>query len=323
MDVAALDFNLLVPLQALLELRHVTHAAEQVHVSQSAMSATLARLRRHFGDELLVRSGPGYVLTPLGQRLLPLVNEAVKAADNALTARSAFDPAASDRRFMVTASTYAAGVVGPPVWAYLAQHAPGVSVQFHAMPRRHLGELDVLESDLVLGPLGYGLPGTHRNVFSDDFVCLLDAGHPAATDLSLKELTVPVLGQWPHATASFAPSMSTAVDRLLDGLGVQRHVALLADDWLPLPWLIRNTEMIAVLPRRIAAWAAQRGDFALRELPGPDRAPFSEAAFYHPSRAADPGLRWIVDALCAAMDSDCRAQAEGLPSNVIDRGDIG
>jgi DNA-binding transcriptional LysR family regulator len=117
--------------------------------------------------------------------------------------------------------------------------------------------------------------------------------------------------------------MSTAVDRLLDALGVQRHVALLADDWLPLPWLIRSTEMIAILPRRIAAWAAQRGDFALRELPGPDRAPFSEAAFYHPSRAADPGLCWIVDALIAAMNGDRPALAAEAPAGVIDPDDIG
>jgi DNA-binding transcriptional LysR family regulator len=313
MDVAGLDFNLLVPLQALLECRHVTRAAERIHLSQSAMSATLGRLRRHFDDELLVRGGSTYTLTPLARRLLPLVNEAVRAAENALGARSDFAAADSDRRFVVTASTYAAGVVGPPLRAHLAEHAPGVVVEFHAMPRHALAERDVLESDLLIGPTGYGLPGVHRTVFTDDFVCLLDASHPIADE---PELTTQMLAGWPHAGVSFAPNLPTAADRLLDSLGVERHVAVLAEDWLPLPWLIRSTDLVTVLPRRVATWAGRGGDFALHELPGDDRAPFSEAAFWHPSRTGDPGLQWLTDALLASM----RAAADGPGSTAASAG---
>jgi DNA-binding transcriptional LysR family regulator len=299
MDVAGLDFNLLVPLQALLELRHVSRAAERIHLSQSAMSATLARLRRHYGDELLLRSGSSYTLTPLGTRLLPLVNDAIEAAESTLGARLGFDPATSDRRFVVTASTYAAGVIGPPLRANLALQAPHVVVQFHAMPRRALSERDVLESDLLIGPMGYGLPGVHRVLFNDDFVCLLDRAHPAAGEATM---TVNALQRWPHAGVSFAPNLSNGADRLLESLGVRRHIALVADDWLPLPWLIRDTDLIAVLPRRIAVWAAERDDFVLHEMPGDDRAPFSEAAFWHPSRAGDPGLHWLTEALLGTLD---------------------
>lgn len=299
MDVAGLDLNLLVPLQSLLEMRHVTRAAERIHLSQSAMSAILARLRRHFDDELLVRSGTVYTLTPLGQRLLPLVNEAITAAENALGVRSGFDPATSDRHFVLTLSTYAAGVVGPPLRSHLARNAPGVSVQFHAMPKNALAERDVLAVDLLVGPLGYGLPGMHRVLFDDDFVCLVDAAHPVAAE---SHLSVAALERWPHAAVAFAPGIRTAVDRLLDAQGIGHRTALLVEDWLPLPWLIRRTDLIAVLPRRVASWAARCGDFVLRELPGADQAPFTEAAFWHPTRTSDPGLTWLVDALAAAMD---------------------
>ncbi|MGW0949265.1 LysR family transcriptional regulator [Streptomyces sp. NPDC002623] len=95
--MAGLDLNLLVPLQALLELRHVTRAAQRVHLTQSTMSSSLARLRHHFDDELLVRSGSSYPLTPLGQHLVPLVNEAMWAAGNALSAASGFTPLHSER----------------------------------------------------------------------------------------------------------------------------------------------------------------------------------------------------------------------------------
>lgn len=298
MDAVNLDFNLLVPLQALLELRHVTRAAERIHLSQSAMSATLARLRRHFDDELLVRTGSTYTLTPLGGRLQPLVNDAIRAAENAMNARPRFSATDSDRRFVITASTYAAGVVGPLLRAHLARDAPRVSVEFHAMPKTALAERDVLESDLMIGPTGYGLRGEHQVLFEDDFVCVLHAGHPAA---DVAEMTTDVLASWPHAAVSFAPNMSTAADRLMRDLGVQRHVALVADDWLPLPWLIRNTDLIAVLPRRVATWAIADGDYRCFELPGVNRGRFAEAAFWHPSRDADPGLQWLIAILRSAV----------------------
>lgn len=133
-DVVALDLNLLVPLQVLLELRHVTRAAERIHLSQSAMSAALRRLRRHFDDELLVRAGSAYSLAPLARRL-PLVTHAVQSAELTFSASSTFDPATSDRRFVVTASHYAAGVVGPALRRHLAATAPSLSVEFHAMPK--------------------------------------------------------------------------------------------------------------------------------------------------------------------------------------------
>lgn len=321
MDVAGLDFNLLVPLQSLLEIRHVTRAAERIHLSQSAMSTILGRLRRHFDDELLVRSGTSHTLTPLGQRLLPLVNEAIRAAENALSVRSGFDPATSERHFVLTLSTYAAGVVGPPLRAHLAREGPGVSVQFHAMPKNALAERDVLAVDLLVGPLGYGLPGMHRPLFSDDFVCLFDVTHPLA---EAHELSAAALGRWPHAAASFAPNLRTAADRLLDDLGVQPRKALIAEDWLPLPWLVRNTDLLAVLPRRVATWAARCGDFVFRELPGEDRAPFTEAAFWHPSRTNEPGLQWLIGALVTAMD-ECdggqvrsRHRAAPRPTEALD-----
>lgn len=157
------------------------------------------------------------------------------------------------------------------------------------MPRRLLAEGDLLETDLVIKPVGLDLPGSRRVLFSDDFVCLVDAGHPAAT----LPMTAEVLGQLPNAAAAFVNGVPTAADRLLDDLGVERHVALLADDWVSLPWLLRGTDLMAVLPRRIASWAAQAGAFIIRELPGEDRAPFTEAAAWHPARGGDLGLRWL------------------------------
>ncbi|MFD4510269.1 LysR family transcriptional regulator [Streptomyces sp. NPDC058457] len=78
MSLGAIDLSLLVPLEALLEEKNVTHAGFRLNTSQSAMSGSLARLRRHFNDELLVRVGREYELTPLAERLLPVVQASLR-----------------------------------------------------------------------------------------------------------------------------------------------------------------------------------------------------------------------------------------------------
>jgi DNA-binding transcriptional LysR family regulator len=304
--IGSLDANLLAPLQALLELQHVSRAAERMHVSQSAMSATLARLRRHFDDELLIRSGSAYASTPLAGSLLPLVNSAVQAIESAFDARAGFEPRTSDRRFTIVASDYAAGVVNPPLRALLAETAPDVGVHFHSVPGSPVLDRMALEYDLIIAPGEYGLRGDFRPLFRDEFVCLLDVNHPAAAE---PEMTIDQLSEIPHAAASFAANLSTGADRLLDQLGVRRRVAVVSDEWLSLPWLIRDTSLVALLPRRIASWWAARGDFVLREVPGHDRGEFIENVYWHPSRRGDDGLAWLRNQMVDAI-----AESDGEPS---------
>ena len=91
------DANLLLSLHALLEERNLTHAGERMTMSQPAMSGALARLRKHFDDELLVRSGRGFELTPLAEELRPLVAEAVEAAEALLGNQREFDAGVEQR----------------------------------------------------------------------------------------------------------------------------------------------------------------------------------------------------------------------------------
>ena len=98
------DLNLLLPLQALLEHRHVTRAAEAVGIGQPAMSAALARLRRLFDDPLLVRSGRVLELTPMGQALLEPTHLALTSLEQLFATTPRFDPAVDSRTFTVVAS---------------------------------------------------------------------------------------------------------------------------------------------------------------------------------------------------------------------------
>src|SRR5215831_9988100 len=99
--VSGIDLNLLTVLSALLEERNVTKAGARLSLSQPTMSGALARLRQHFGDELLARSGREYLLTPLAAGLLPAVQEALCQVERTLSPPSEFDPATSVRRFSI------------------------------------------------------------------------------------------------------------------------------------------------------------------------------------------------------------------------------
>ena len=122
--LANLDLNLLVPLRELLRERSVTRAAERLGVTQPAASAALSRLRRHFGDELLVRDRGEYTMTALGAQLAEQVGPVCDAAERLFAATADFDPATSEREFTLVMADYAIVVMGEAQSQVIARAAP-------------------------------------------------------------------------------------------------------------------------------------------------------------------------------------------------------
>src|SRR5215469_12776089 len=170
-----IDINLLVALGALLEDRNLTRAGERVGVSQPAMSAALARLRRHFGDELLEREGRGYRLTVLGEQLLPAVREALRQFELTLQRSPRFDPADSDREFSIAASDYAVSILADPLLRLVKRAAPRIRLRLHSLPPGLAAATQVLSMyDALIGPVGFDFPGRHAELFRDRLVCVAD-----------------------------------------------------------------------------------------------------------------------------------------------------
>jgi len=122
--LANLDLNLLVALRELLRERSVTRAAERLGVTQPAASAALSRLRRHFGDELLVRDRGEYTLTALGAQLAGQADAVCTAAQRLFAASADFDPATSEREFTLVMADYTIVVMGEALSQVIAQE-PG------------------------------------------------------------------------------------------------------------------------------------------------------------------------------------------------------
>src|SRR5437868_3077316 len=115
MNLRQVNLNLLVALHALMTQRNVTRAAEAVGLTQSAMSGELRRLRALFGDDLLVRVGRDYHLTPLAEDLVQPVADIMAAVEHTLAHRLTFDPATDERSFSIGMSDYAMVVLLQPV----------------------------------------------------------------------------------------------------------------------------------------------------------------------------------------------------------------
>jgi DNA-binding transcriptional LysR family regulator len=305
---AELDLNLLLALGALLEDRNLTRAGERIGMSQPAMSAALARLRRHYGDDLLEREGRGYKRTVLGEHLLPTVREALHQMDVTMQRSPRFDPAESDREFSIAASDYAVSILADPLLRLVKRTAPGIRLHLHSLPPGLSSSSQALAMyDLLIGPVGFGLPGRHRELFRDRLVCVVDplASGLDGTGLARTGLSLEELRSLPHAQPSFGSDEPNAVDRVLNELGIRPQVRVTVFGWLSVPFVLAGTGMVAIMPERMARLATRSVPLAILEPPF-GRVELVEAAHWQPSRTDDPAVRWLLRTLSEA--------AEGLDS---------
>lgn len=310
MDLGAFDLNTLVALRALLEEGNLTYAGAKVGMAQPAMSSVLGRYRRHFDDELLVRVGRDYELTPLAHDLLPLVQGAVAELQRTLRISKAFDPGDSGRRFTIAASDYAMTVILEPLRRRARAQAPSVRLDFVDLPDDLVGSpRALLRHDLVVGPLGYGFLGDQQFLFHDRLVCVVDRCNPY---LRSGGLDLDALRVMPHAVARFGGATITPVDRVLGQRGVVRRVAVQAQGFLPLMFAVTGTETVAIVPERLARRFAAGGQLAVVDPPF-GFVDMLEAIWWHPSRDADAGHRWLVE-LLAEIAAELAADDPGTPS---------
>jgi DNA-binding transcriptional LysR family regulator len=290
MGVAGTDLNLLVVLQVLLEERNVTRAGERIGMSQPAVSSALRRLRRRYGDELLVKVGRDLELTPLARTLMPLLQETMPMVERALRLDKQFRPHEATRAFTIYLSDYAMVVLAPLLRRRLEEEAPGVRIDYRPMPPDLIVKPHLMsEPDLVLCPRGLGLEGSSVDAFEDRFVCVVD---PANARLVDGRLDLQALAELPRVRSVLGVDHLSPVDRRLAELGMERGTGVTARGWLPLPFIVRGTDMVAIMPERLATSVAPLAGTAVVPPPFGDVL-LKEAIWWHASREHDPSHRWL------------------------------
>ncbi|MFI5793749.1 LysR family transcriptional regulator [Streptomyces sp. NPDC051677] len=288
MNLSRLDLNLVVALRALLEERNVTRAGERVGLSQPAMSAALSRLRRHFDDELLARTGNSYELTPLGVALRDRSATACDLLERVFASQADFDPAAEAREFTLLASDYGAAVFGAALSRALHEDAPGIRLTFrHPAPAVEENTAVLLSTvDGLLMPHGVidGFPAV--DLFRDRWLCMIADDHPEVGDA----LTLDQLARLPWAVYQRPYDAPTA--RQLSMLGISPRVEVSVQTFQLLPHMVEGTRRVAMIQERLARGAVRSA--AVRVLPCPFEAvPVQEAMWWHPLHAQDAGHIWL------------------------------
>jgi len=300
MQLSNLDFNLLRTLDAVLQESSVTRAAERLEVSQPAVSLALAKLRRHFNDELLRRAGNRYELTPMAVQLRERAAVAMLGVTRVFEAQPTFDPSTEEREFTLLVSDYAIAVLGSALRVLTSQRAPGVvlrMVQHRTADVDHAHETVRTVDGLVI-PHGFvsGLPYTE--LFSDGWLGLVSTSNRAVAE----ELTMEHLAQLPWAFTYLAPTAFTPAGRQLQTLGVEARVEVVVESFLALPHVVAGTDRIALVQSRLAERMTRAGD--VRALPLPfDAVPITEAMWWHPMYERDPAHVWLRALLVEACQS--------------------
>ena len=310
-SAAGIDLNLLTVLGALLEHRNLTRAGERLNLSQPTMSGALARLRQHFGDELLVRSGREYHLTPMASGLLPGVREALAQVERTLSVPADFDPATSLRRFTIAISAQSilalSGVLGR-----VHEMAPGV--RFDTWPITTA----LLETgrtppgcDVLIAPAGFRADGDPEVILRDRIVYVADPANPRLRD---GRLTAEDLAVLPHATVRLPQASQVAA--ALHGIGVTPNVMATTGGWLPLAFVVAGTTLVAAVPERVARRVSGAAGVTVVEPPF-GTVELVEAAWWHPLHAIDPSLAWLRGVIHGSLES-LTVGGSQLPPHALD-----
>jgi DNA-binding transcriptional LysR family regulator len=304
MDLRTLDLNLLVALDALLTERNVTRAAARLHLSQSAMSAALARLREAFSDPLLLRTARGMLPTMRGAQLAGPVKQVLLEIERLVRA-SDFDPRHAGETFRIAASDYVEYAILPQLVDHLELHAPACRLAVRAMDFTLVGQqLEAGEVDLaVLAVQNAPREMRQRPLYNERFVCVVRKDHPAAAGPAYGgKLALDDFCKLDHVLVSTAGTTFTAqTDEALAAIGRRRNVRLSVPHFLLVPEILTRSDMVAVLPERLARGYAAR--LAVMELPF-DMAPFTVAAVWHERSHRGPAQAWLREALATLMLAD-------------------
>lgn len=292
LDIHQLDLNLLRVFDALSREHKVVAAAARLKLSAPAVSNALARLRRATGDELFTRVSGGMQPTSFAQSIAPAIGDALAAIDNALTARAPFAAAHSERSFRVAMTDIGEIHFLPRLQQQVQRAAPAVAlstVRDSAIDLRH--EMASGGVDLAVGWLPDLNAGFHqRRLFSQRYVCLMAQKNPLARGALTRARFLAAR----HVQARAEGTGHERVDKLLRRAGLPRKLLLSVPHFVALPYIVAETDLVAVVPEVLAERTSASLKLVRRELPVllPS---FEVNLFWHQRVHRDAANQWLRD----------------------------
>jgi LysR family nod box-dependent transcriptional activator len=300
-----LDLNLLIALDHMLRLRSISRAAEQMNMSQSAMSNALTRLRQYFDDPLLVQVGRRLELTPRAEAMQDSVRDILVRVDAAISSEAGFDPAQSNRQFSMLMSDFTMQVLMPHVLRLAYAASP--TITFRLLPQQTYPylEIDRGEADLLVAPSVFASRG-HPSIplFEDSYCCLVwkdgrFGGRPISED---------DYAQAGHVRMMPSTGANSFEDQFLEQRGIVRRIEVTSYNFTSLPYLVVGTDRIATVHGLIARQALRHLPVVRHPIPFP-WLQLDEQLQWHGHRSRDPGLVWLREIFVRAAKEMLAAES--------------
>jgi len=294
-----LDLNLLVALDTLIRTRNVSRAADEMFLTQSAMSNALARLRDHFGDPLLIQVRRKMELSPLAEALREPLRDIIVRIEMAMEAAPTFSPATSTRRIGIMLSDYTLYTVMPAFLRELAQQAPGVVIDLRPQFMLPYLLLERGETDLLIAP-DFVCSSHHPSepLYSEQLCCLVDAdsAHPR------RRFSRSAFEDAGHVVMTPPGGVSYAVHACREA-GLSMRVEISTFSFSSLGDLVRGTQRVAVVHERLAQRLVSE-QAGLRIVATPiTLPPMQQMMQWHKARTRDPALVWLRNELHKSVDA--------------------
>lgn len=282
------NLNLLPTLKVLLETRNISRAAELLHLSQPSISKQFAQLRSEFDDELLVREGQRWLLTPRAELLAAQLADSLGALERLYEAPG-FDPSRCERVFRLASSDYVAQHILPDICAALAKEAPLAALEYSLWDKRQLPQLWQSELDLVstiTEQVPEQIRGLHQG--EDRLAVLMGCHHPLAG----KTLNLDDYLAWPHLQVSGGGDKDSPVEQVLAPQGLSRRWFARVPFFQAAVEVLLRTDCLMTTPAHIA-WQLSCGhELTFVDLPFATRDQ-QYHLLWHQRHHQDPAHRWF------------------------------
>ena len=312
MRLERLDLNLLIALDALLQERGVSLAADRLHLSQSATSSALARLRDYFRDDLLVLHGRTMALTPRGEKLVDPVHSILDQIRSTIMVAEPFDPKTSDRTLTIMATDYIFEILLRPAVFACASEAPGIRFELVPIIEHPVEALLRGRADVLIG-IDNVISTEHPSalLYTEDFVVAGWRDNPLLPDVMTQEC----YEQLGHVAVRFGQQTTSYEGTAARLRTVPRRVEVVAPNFMTAGSLLVGTNRIATIHRLLAARLAEFMPLKLMELPF-ELPPVRESAQWSQRNANDPAIAWLVARL-KQIAEQLRSSAGAPPERAV------
>jgi len=319
MNISRIDLNLLVYLDVLLREKSVTRAAEQLSITQPAMSNGLRRLRDLFNDPLLIRTSEGMTPTARANELQPLVRELLSKVE-VVVQRAEFDALQSDRVFRIMASDYAESTLFPRLLEAIRTQAPNISLDILTPSDVTFQDVEKGKVDMAINRFDQ-LPKSfhHATIWRENFSCLMSSKNVALDDFNL-ESYLQAAHIWVSKTGmGVGTGMSPRdiqklgwVDEALADIGRQRRIRIFTRHYQVAALLAQQIDLIATVPTQCALLHSEDPRLVIRKPPFPI-VPIELRMAWSPLLQHNPAHIWLRRLI---LDIAKRTLENSLPEKV-------